>query len=70
MKNRLKVYREKLNLTQTEFAQELDIDRPAYNLLENNKKSIGLKVLTKIFLYLRRTYFPDIHMEDLLDFDE
>lgn len=70
MENNLKAYREKLNLTQTEFAEEVGIDRESYCKIENGKKSLGLKILKKVFRHLKKHYFPDLHMEDLLVDDE
>lgn len=64
----MKVYREKLNLTQTEFAEELGIRRELYNKYENHSVPVGLKQLVHILQRLK-TEFPEIHIEDLLEIE-
>lgn len=66
MENRLKHYRQKLNMNQTEFAQFLSIRRELYNKYENHTVPIGLKQLVHIWQQLK-TEFEDLHLEDLLE---
>lgn len=66
MENRLKFYRQQLNMNQTEFAQFLGIRRELYNKYENHAVPIGLKQLVHIW-YRLKTEFEDLHIEDLLE---
>ena len=52
MKNNIKLYRVKFNLTQDDLSKSLDVSRQTINYIENNKYfpslELGLK-LSKIF---------------------
>jgi transcriptional regulator with XRE-family HTH domain len=48
MFKRLKILREKNNLTQAELAKILGISQSRYSLYENGKKEISIKVLSNI----------------------
>jgi putative transcriptional regulator len=52
MKNNIRLYRAKFNLTQEDLAKKLDVSRQTINAIENNKYfpslELGLK-LSKIF---------------------
>jgi putative transcriptional regulator len=63
MKNNIRLYRAKFNLTQDDLSKKLDVSRQTINAIENNKYfpslELGLK-LSKIF---------ECKVEDLFSLD-
>ena len=69
MRNTLKFYREKLNLSQGEMAKFLGTHRETYNRWENQKPQPSLEKMYLIYRALK-TEFPDLNMQDLLSDDD
>ena len=65
MKNRLKEYRQKLNMTQGEMAVFLGANREQVNRWENQRLQPDIETLFKIWKKLKAK-FPDINLQDLL----
>lgn len=63
MKNKVKEYRKKINLTQEELAQKLSVTRQTINAIENNKYNPTLELAIKLGKYLR------IPVEELFSLD-
>ena len=65
MKNRLIVYRQKLNMSQREFAELLGVTREQVNRWERQRLQPDTETLWNIWQRLRANF--DINMQDLLE---
>ncbi|WP_315167632.1 helix-turn-helix transcriptional regulator [Metaclostridioides mangenotii] len=59
MKNNIKNYRKKLNLTQEDVAKKLNVTRQTINAIENNKYNPSLELAIKLSRLL------DVTVEEL-----
>lgn len=59
MKNNIKNYRKKLNLTQEDVAKKLNVTRQTINAIENNKYNPSLELAIKLSRLL------DVAVEEL-----
>ncbi|WP_461612004.1 helix-turn-helix transcriptional regulator [Cytobacillus kochii] len=64
MKNHLKFYRERKNISQSKLASELMVSRQTIIAIENNKYDPSLKMAYKIAMYF------EISIEELFLFEE
>lgn len=65
MRNRLKHWRHRKEMDQTEFAEYLGVRPGQINQWEHHKKQQSLETLWAIYNKLKID-FPEIHLEDLL----
>ncbi len=64
MKNNIKYYRKKLNLTQEDVAKKLNVTRQTINVIENNKYNPSLELAIKLSRLL------EVTVEALFTLDE
>lgn len=71
IKNRLKHWRHKFEMDQTEFALFLELDRTHYNRMEKHpeKHNPNTETMCRIWLKIKER-FPDCHLEDMWEFTE